>query len=219
MNIEARMRQIIEQHSRSLIVRSELNSLGSKSQVTYALGQLIAKGEVIRLAKGIFVKSTRVTINGLVRPKDDLNVVICEAAKTLGWIIQGEIPSVDYEDKKYKDIFVKVENKRVNRTFVINELKIHFNSSQKKAKARANLQRITPPSKGVADFVKELAAKFGVDYVDNSMDQWANDVTPLAGDEVKSDTTIDLLVTLKRAGKISKRDVAALTANHLRESY
>lgn len=49
------------------------------------------------------------------------------------------------------------------------------------------------------------------------MDQWADAVTRLAGDEVVNDTVEDLLVALKRAGKITKQEVAILSVNYLRE--
>ena len=49
------------------------------------------------------------------------------------------------------------------------------------------------------------------------MDQWADAVTRLAGDEVIQDTIEDLLVALKRAGKISQQDVGMLSINYFRE--
>ncbi len=69
----------------------------------------------------------------------------------------------------------------------------------------------------VARFVQELARRYKVVYTPNAMDQWAETVTRLAGDDVRADSTEDLLIALKRAGKISTTDVAALTINHLRE--
>ena len=41
-------------------------------------------------------------------------------------------------------------------------------------------------------------------------------VTQLAGDEVKSDATDDLLVALTRAGKLSPRDMTKLVIAHHR---
>jgi len=49
------------------------------------------------------------------------------------------------------------------------------------------------------------------------MDQWAETVTRLAGDEVRSGPVQDMLIALKRAGKLSTGDMAALLVNYLRE--
>ena len=75
----------------------------------------------------------------------------------------------------------------------------------------------TPPTKGVARYVVELARYYNVSYCYNAMDQWADAVTRLAGDEIVHDTVEDLLVALKRAGKITKQEVAKLSVNYLRD--
>jgi hypothetical protein len=75
------------------------------------------------------------------------------------------------------------------------------------------------PTKNVGSFVIELAEHHNVSYSYNSMDQFADSVTTLAGDDVKHDRIEDLLVALKRAGKLSMQQVAQLSANYLRERH
>jgi hypothetical protein len=217
MNLEARMRQSIKRRKGSLILRSDVNSLGSKTQVTHVLNLLMKKGEIIRLAKGVYVKSNKEMTNGHVIPLASLDVIIREAAEKLDLIIHGDLPHLDYEDAKVHEVLVEIENPRIDRTLTISSKKIHFISCKRKGKTELKLQRVTLPSKGVAGYVKKLAHEYGVTYVDNSMDKWASAVTRLAGDEVTPDPVQDLLIALKRAEKISKRDVAILTANYLRE--
>ena len=75
----------------------------------------------------------------------------------------------------------------------------------------------TLPTKNVGSFVIELAKYHNVSYTYNSLDQFAVSVTKLAGDVVKHDHIEDLLVVLKRAGKLSMQQVAQLSVNYLRE--
>jgi hypothetical protein len=65
--------------------------------------------------------------------------------------------------------------------------------------------------------VEKIAAENNIIHEENSLDSFADIVTELAGDEVKSDPTLDLIVSLKRAGLISKSEVASLSLSHLKE--
>jgi hypothetical protein len=62
-----------------------------------------------------------------------------------------------------------------------------------------------------------LLAFHQVLYAPTAADQWSETVTRPAGDEVRSGPLQDLLVTLKRAGELTKDDMAGLLVNHLRE--
>ena len=59
-------------------------------------------------------------------------------------------------------------------------------------------------------YVRQLTKREGVVFTPTFADLWAKAVTKLAGDEVKSDKTDDLLVALTRAGKLSPRDMTRL---------
>ena len=69
----------------------------------------------------------------------------------------------------------------------------------------------------MGDHVRRLAGFHGVRYGPTAADQWAETVTRLAGDDVRSGPVQDLLVALKRAGKLTKADMATLLVNYLRE--
>ncbi len=49
------------------------------------------------------------------------------------------------------------------------------------------------------------------------MDDWADAVTRLAGDDVKQDPTDDLLVALTKKNVISGRQMVRLLSNHMKE--
>ena len=64
--------------------------------------------------------------------------------------------------------------------------------------------------------VRQLANREGIVFAQTFADLWAEAVTKLSSDEVKSDETDDLLVALTRAGKLSPRDMARLVISHHR---
>lgn len=87
-----------------------------------------------------------------------------------------------------------------------------FTASRRNPPARAVL-----PTTDVDQFVRGLAEQHGIRYVPTAADQWAETVTRLAGDDVRSGPVQDLLVALKRAGKLSKDEMARLLVSYLRE--
>lgn len=67
-----------------------------------------------------------------------------------------------------------------------------------------------------AIYVRQLAKREGVVFAPTFADIWAQAVSKLAGDEIKSDKIDDLLVALTRAGKLSPRDMTKLVVAHHR---
>lgn len=65
-------------------------------------------------------------------------------------------------------------------------------------------------------FVRALARRERVVFESTYADQWADAVTQLSGDDVKSDKTDNLLVALNRAGKISGGQFLKLLTSHHR---
>jgi hypothetical protein len=70
--------------------------------------------------------------------------------------------------------------------------------------------RLTP----IARYVRDLAKSEGIAFSPIYADRWASSVTKLAGDDVRSDSTDDLLVALTRAGKISPTELVSLVIKH-----
>ncbi|MBC7603019.1 MAG: hypothetical protein H7255_10215 [Ramlibacter sp.] len=73
--------------------------------------------------------------------------------------------------------------------------------------------KFTPTSRRV----QQLAKRERVKFVPTFTDRWATAVTRMAGDDVASDATDDLLVALRRAGKVSPTEMATLVMAHHRE--
>lgn len=72
---------------------------------------------------------------------------------------------------------------------------------------------MTPTALYVSDLAKREGLRFDPIYAD----RWAYAVTELAGDEVRSDTTDNLLVALTRSEKITPELMVKLVIQHHRE--
>lgn len=73
------------------------------------------------------------------------------------------------------------------------------------------------PVVGVKDFIERFAAARGVVYQRTYLDDLAETITRLSGDDVQLDPTEKLLVTLKRKGHLSGPQIMRLLANYLKE--
>lgn len=68
----------------------------------------------------------------------------------------------------------------------------------------------------IARRVRQMALREGVTFVETYADRFAHAATRLAGDEVQSDETDNLLVALRRQGKISPLEMVRMMAEHHR---
>lgn len=73
------------------------------------------------------------------------------------------------------------------------------------------------PQHGVSDFVLRLAAHPGLVYERTALDDFAEAVARLSGDDVQLDQTCELIVALRNAGVSAGPKVIRLVTNHLRE--
>ena len=75
---------------------------------------------------------------------------------------------------------------------------------------RSQQDRVTK----TASYVRNLAKKEGILFQPIFADRWASSVTALAGDDVRSDATDDLLVALTRSGKLTPQEMVAFVIRH-----
>ncbi|NIM42848.1 MAG: hypothetical protein GTN84_15835 [Hydrogenophaga sp.] len=73
------------------------------------------------------------------------------------------------------------------------------------------------PTANVAGFVADLAREHGVVVVRTKLDQFAEKLTELSGDDVRLDATELALVKLTERGVITPREMNMLILNHIRE--
>lgn len=73
------------------------------------------------------------------------------------------------------------------------------------------------PTANVAGFVADLAREHGAVVVRTKLDQFAEKLTELSGDDVRLDATELALVKLTEHGVITAREMGMLILNHIRE--
>lgn len=73
------------------------------------------------------------------------------------------------------------------------------------------------PSKNLSSFIRTLAKRNGVDYVESKWDRVARVVTRLAGDDVQPDEVEGLLLRLNRKGCIANSEMMLLHSRYLDE--
>ncbi|CDN87513.1 hypothetical protein, partial [Hydrogenophaga intermedia] len=73
------------------------------------------------------------------------------------------------------------------------------------------------PTANVAGFVAELAREHGVVVIRTKLDQVAEKLTELSGDDVRLDATELALLNLTERGIITAREMNVLILNHIRE--
>jgi len=73
-------------------------------------------------------------------------------------------------------------------------------------------------SEGAATTVRALADRHNVRYARTALDAWADQVTRLAGDDVRLDEIEQLLIALQRAGHLNRPEALALQVRYLRET-
>ncbi len=212
MKLADRMRQSIRRRSGHVVLRAELAPLGSASQVSEALKALQRDGELLRLGAGVYAKARRDEFTLEVKPVVDVETLGREVAHKLKAQVAGSGDGT---------LVLDTGDRRVSRKLALGQGAVQYvNNRNRKTFAAFRgkpWNTATFPTTDVGNYVRWLAGVHGVRYVPTVADHWAETVTRLAGDEVRSGPVQDLLVALKRAGKLTKDDMAKLLVTYLRE--
>lgn len=225
MKLEDRMRLSIRRRSGHVVLRSEVAGLGSASQVSHALKALQQRGELLRLGAGVYAKADRDVDSGEVRPTADFETLVRETAAKLKMLGDASFAGVVGAEPATHGgsgaLVLDTGRRRISRKLRLGNNSVAYVNDRMRSRDRGRDRgagsRLEIPTSGVGPFVRDLARRYGVSYAPTVADQWAETSTLLAGDEVRSGLVQDLLVALKRAGKISTDEMAALLVNYLRE--
>lgn len=212
MKLVDRMRQSIRRRAGHVVLRAELAPLGSASQVSEALKKLQRDGELLRLGAGVYAKARRDESTHEVTPVVDVETLGREVARKL---------KAQVTDGGDGTLVLDTGDRRVSRKLALGQSAVQYVNNRNRRTFIAFKGRpwdtATFPTTDVGNYVRWLAGFYRVRYVPTAADQWAETVTRLAGDDVRSGPVQDLLVALKRAGKLTKDDMARLLVNYLRE--
>lgn len=216
MKIESRILSSIKHRPGAVVLRRDLAGLGSASQVSESLKALQRKGVIVRVGAGIYAKSIKDAATGAVALTAAAEDIAIEAFRKLGvdvHIAPGKAPDAPGKDA----LALQTGSHRIRRKLSIGGKPVIYLPQPPGKRASSLTAPLQIPTEGVSQFVARLARKHHVSYARTAGDEWAETVTRLAGDEVRSDETGNLLVALKRAHKLTDREMTSLLINHQRE--
>ena len=216
MKIESRILSSIKHRSGAVLLRRDVAGMGSASQVSESLKALQIKGVIVRVGAGIYAKSIKESSTGVVRliaSAEDIAMEVFERLGVVVCIAQSGVTNAPGTDALALD----TGSRRIQRRLSIGGKPVVYVHQPTNKRTFPRPSSLQIPTEGVSQFVASLARKCHITYVRTAGDEWAETVTRLAGDEVRSDATGDLLVALKRAHKLTDREMTSLLINHQRE--
>ncbi len=82
-NIKDRMIRSIAMRKGEVVLRSDFDALGSSSQISRALRELIDAGRLVRIGYGVYAKAKKSCITGRPVPREPLELLALEALTRL----------------------------------------------------------------------------------------------------------------------------------------
>lgn len=209
MKLESKLQVSLSKRTDHVVLRRELNQLGSKSQLTEAIKRLIANGRLTRLAPGVYAKA-RSGPHGVAELAAPPHVIAEEIlAKTGRSAVIHRINSGGGLPQ-FKAEFTNVPARA-------SPVSLATQRKRRAAAFKLPSDVSALPVKGVANYVAGLAAAHGIVFKRTRLDDFAEAVTRLAGDDERLDATGKLLASLRRRSVINGPQLARLMTNHMRE--
>ena len=78
------LRRWVDQHQGEVVLRRDLRHLGSASQLSRGLRQLVDDGKLVRIGLGVYAKATPSRLSGQPAPRQTLDVLVAETFDRLG---------------------------------------------------------------------------------------------------------------------------------------
>jgi hypothetical protein len=226
MKLEERMRVAIQRTAGNVILRADVAALGGRSQVSVALAELQKKGVVVRLGIGVYAKTVKDPDTGLITPVEELETLAVEALQRLGIsasVLQSSAGQSDLVVPKEVRIGLQ-GNRRIRRKLSLGARSVVYVNERAPSPKSENTVKRHPktgdliiPTIGLGRYVRDLAKLSEVSYVKTYADEWAEDVSRLAGDEIHTDSIEQLVIALKKQKKVTGREAVHLLTNYLRE--
>lgn len=210
MKLESKLLVSLGKRADHVVLRRELARLGSKSQLTEAIKRLIAEGRLLRLAPGVYAK-TRSGSHGTAELAAPAHVIADEILAKTGRSSVIHRVDAGHEQPKFEAQFTGVPA-NASATSLARPRRKRRAVAFKLPSEVAQL-----PVKDVATYVASLAAAHGVVFKRTRLDDFAEAVTRLAGDDERLDTTGKLLASLRKKSVINGPQLARLMTNHMRE--
>lgn len=216
MKLESKLQISLSKRPGNVVLRRDLAGLGSPSHLTEAINNLIADGRLVRLGAGVYAKAHR-DPQGEVRLAAEPDALAKEVFEKLG--VEVRVATIGREGERSVYI-MDTGDRRISRKLDLGGATVVYSERRRQPRTGhislpEDLDRL--PRQGVRRFVERLAQVHGVEYRRTGLDDFAEAVTRLSGDDVKLDHTGKLLVALRKKNVINGRQLARLATNYMTE--
>ena len=107
LSVKDRMVRSIALRKGEVVVRADFEAMGSPSQISRALKELIEAGKIVRLGYGVYAKARPSVLSGKPVPRVSLAELAQEALEKLGVPVQLGRAQTDYAEGKTTQIPVR----------------------------------------------------------------------------------------------------------------
>ncbi|MEI3773991.1 hypothetical protein ACIPSX_15035 [Pectobacterium sp. CHL-2024] len=210
----------VEEKHDNVIFRHELSSLGSASRITEVLRDLVNSGFLLHLGFGIYGKNKNHTNYKEKSNKNFYVSLLRDVFKKL----DIHINEVFFDnDDEYPILFVDVASYNTSRKLNFDKIPVFYVHGKDLSRLKDNvtgyyLDGIKKlPRCNVGYLVKKIASANGIKYQRNGLDDFAESITRLAGDDITFDLVEKLLVLLNKKEIIDGTQMARLLTNYTKE--
>jgi hypothetical protein len=205
MNLVDRIRQSLAKRPGRIVLRRDLENLGSATQLSHALRTLQDRGALQRLGEGVFAKPLE---DASTPPNEAIQAVLAEVLAKLG------APVIASVIKQHE--IVAYVSRRVVRsrrlTIAGRSVRIEGTSMRGRVKLPKDVDDL--PTSNVARYIRRLADAHHVTYARSGIDDWAEGVTRAAGDNVRANEVESLLIRLKERHILTGAQLSRLISNY-----
>lgn len=118
----------------NVFLRADFADLGSSSQVSYLLRELINEGKLVKISYGIYTRSRKSSLSGKPVPKENLISLAFEALKKLGYDPQLSQAAKEYAEGKTTQIparlKVNIGKAKISRTISFGNSTVGYERSK-----------------------------------------------------------------------------------------
>lgn len=122
-NIKDRMVRSIARRKGEIVLRADFEAMGSASQISRVLKQLIEAGKIVRLGYGVYAKARPSLLSGKPVPRVSLEELAQEALEKLSVPVQLGRAQADYAEGKTTQIPVRTTfntgQRRISRKITV----------------------------------------------------------------------------------------------------
>lgn len=123
MPLADRLLLLVQRSAGNVVLRSDLASLGSASQVSRALNALLRRGDLVRIGLGIYAKTRVSSVTGAVIPAGTLEGLSVEALQRLGVELSVGSTAAEYNSGRTTQMpgkfAVKTGKRRIRRRITV----------------------------------------------------------------------------------------------------